>query len=91
MGRVVLNHSTHIEGLIPILKRVARSSVVETITPGVITRVRSNSEKLDIRVTRKTISGFKMICRKGKLAQEIYIVCKVSKEELMKILREELI
>ena len=33
LGRVVLNHSTHIEGLIPVLKKLALNIRIKTITP----------------------------------------------------------
>ena len=86
MGRLVLNHSTNIEGLIPILKKVALNINIRTITPAVITRVRGKSSKLKIRLSVKTINGYKAIARKGKTAQEVFISTDLSKEELKKIL-----
>ena len=38
MGRVVITHSTYLEGLIPLLKQLANPQVV-TVTPAVISRV----------------------------------------------------
>ena len=86
MGRLVLNHSTNVEGLIPILKKVALNINIRTITPAVITRVRGKSSKLKIRLSVKTINGYKAIARKGKTAQEVFISTDLSKEELKKIL-----
>ena len=51
MGRVVLNHSTHIEGLIPVLKKLALNIRIKTITPAIISRVRGRSTNLVIRVS----------------------------------------
>ena len=73
MGRVVLNHSTHIDGLIRVLRKLALIDGIKTITPAVITKAKSNCNKLEIRITRRKIGGYKMIARKGSLAQEVFI------------------
>ena len=86
MGRVVLNHSTHIEGLIPILKKLVLNTRIKTVTPAIISRVRGRSSNLIIRVSVKTINGYKAIARKGKTAQEIFISTDLSKDELKKLL-----
>ena len=86
MGRLVLNHSTNIEGLIPILRKLALNLDVKTITPGVISTVRGRTSKLIIRLSVKTISGYKAIARKGKTAQEVFISTDLSKDELKKII-----
>ncbi len=41
-GRLVWNHSTHINGLIPILERLCNQDSIQTITPGEIRRVRGS-------------------------------------------------
>ena len=86
LGRVVLNHSTHIEGLIPVLKKLALNIRIKTITPAIISRVRGRSSNLVIRVSVKTINGYKAIARKGKTAQEVFISTDLSKDELKKLL-----
>ena len=86
MGRLVINHSTNIEGLIPILKKLALNMNIKTITPGVISRVRGRSSKLIIRLSVKTINGYKAIARKGKTAQEVFISTDLSKQELKQII-----
>ena len=86
MGRLVLNHSTNIEGLIPILKKLALNTNIKTITPAAISRVRGRSSKLIIRISVKTLNGFKAIARKGRTAQEVFISTDLSKEELKDIL-----
>ena len=86
MGRVVLNHSTHIEGLIPILKKLALNERIKLVTPAIISRAKGRSSKLVIRVSVKTINGYKAIARKGKSAQEVFISTDLSKDELKNLL-----
>ena len=86
MGRVVLNHSTHIEGLITVLQKLASNSNIKTVTPAIISRVRGRSSKLVIRISVKTINGYKAIARKGQTAQEVFISTDLSKDELKKLL-----
>ena len=86
MGRVVLNHSTHIDGLIPVLKKLALNKRIKVITPAIISRSRGKSSNLVIRISVKTINGYKAIARKGKTAQEVFISTDLSKDELKKLL-----
>ena len=86
MGRVVLNHSTHIKGLITVLQKLASNINIRTVTPAIISRVKGRSSKLIIRVSVKTINGYKAIARKGKMAQEVFISTDLSKDELKKLL-----
>ena len=86
MGRLVLNHSTNLEGLIPILKKLAKNIYIKTVTPAIIKRVKGRSSKLIIRLSVKTISGYKAIARKGKTAQEVFITTDLSKDELKRLL-----
>jgi len=86
VGRLVINHSTNIEGLIPILQKLSRNINIRTITPGVISRVRGRSSKLIIRLSVKTINGYKAIARKGKTAQEIFISTDLSKDQLKQMI-----
>ena len=86
MGRVVLTHSSYIEGLIPILQKLALNINIKTVTPAIISRVKGRSSKLVIRVSVKTINGYKAIARKGKTAQEVFISTNLSKDELKKLL-----
>ena len=86
LGRLVLNHSSNIEGLIPILQRLSLHINIKTITPAAISRVRGRSSKLIIRLSVKTINGYKAIARKGKTAQEVFISTDLSKDELKAII-----
>ena len=86
MGRLVLNHSTNIDGLIPILQKLAHDINIKTITPAVISRSKGRTSKLIIRLSVKTINGYKAIARKGKTAQEVFISTDLSKDELKKMI-----
>jgi len=86
LGRIVLNHSTYIKGLIPILKKLAANKKIKTVTPGTISKVRGRTSKLIIRISVKIIGGFKAIARKGQTAQEIFITTDLNKDELISLL-----
>ena len=86
MGRLVLNHSTNIEGLIQRLKKLALDINIKTITPAAISRSRGRSSKLIIRLSVKTINGYKAIARKGRTAQEVFISTDLSKDKLKQII-----
>ena len=86
LGRLVLNHSTNIEGLIPILQKLSQNINIKTITPAAISRVRGRTSKLIIRLSVKTINEYKAIARKGKTDQEVFISTDLSKDELKQII-----
>ncbi|NBP99425.1 MAG: hypothetical protein EB123_08160, partial [Synechococcaceae bacterium WBB_32_011] len=44
MGRLVITHSTYLDGLIPLLKILANDPAIDTITPAVICRVKGRCE-----------------------------------------------
>ena len=83
---MVLNHSTNIDGLIPILQKLANNINIKTITPAVISRAKGRSSQLIIRLSVKTINGYKAIARKGKSAQEVFISTDLNKDELKQII-----
>ena len=86
MGRIVITHSTYIEGLIPVLKKLATHEKIKTVTPAIISKVRGRSSKLIIRVSVIITGGFKAIARKGQSAQEIFINTDMNVEELRYLL-----
>tara|TARA_Y100000589_G_scaffold73842_1_gene67058 strand:+ start:1033 stop:1311 length:279 start_codon:yes stop_codon:yes gene_type:complete len=87
LGRVVITHSTYIDGLIPILKKLAANKRIKTVTPAIISKVRGRTSKLVIRVSVMTISGYKAIARKGQTAQEIFINTDMEIDELQYLLK----
>ena len=56
------------------------------VTPAAISRVKGRSSNLVIRLSVKTINGYKAIARKGKTAQEVFISTDLTKDELKKII-----
>ncbi|MDJ1174553.1 DUF2103 domain-containing protein [Roseofilum capinflatum] len=79
---MVWNHSTHLEGLIPILEELTTYEGVSTVTPGVIGRVKSHMPHMKLKVSVPIRGGFKLIARQGKTVQEVFIVTSLSKTDL---------
>jgi hypothetical protein len=82
MGRVVITHSTYVEGLIPLLRKLALHPQVDTITPAVISRVRGRSPGLRLRVSAPLIGGWKLVARRGSSAQEVFLTTSLDREAL---------
>ena len=57
MGRVVITHSTYLEGLIPLLKQLAKDPQVVTVTPAVISRVKGRCQGLKLRISTRPLPG----------------------------------
>lgn len=81
-GRLVWNHSTHLPGLIPILEKLILADGIQTVTPAVIGRARSNVPTLKLKVSVPIRGGYKLIARKGKTFQEVFVITCLSQEEL---------
>ena len=88
MGRLVQNHSTHIEGLIKWLKKIAEFSDIKTVTPASISKTNGRGEKLALKVTVKTKEGYKLLARKGKLVQEVFLVTNLKENEILEIIEK---
>ena len=82
MGRVVITHSTYIEGLIPLLRQLALHPSIDTITPAVIARVRGRSSGLALRISAPITGGFKLVARRGSSAQEVFVITRLERPEL---------
>lgn len=76
------NHSTHLPGLIPYLERLCQLEGVGTITPAVIGQAKSNCPTLMLKVSVPVLGGFKLIARKGKTFQEVFVQTTLAREEL---------
>lgn len=81
-GRLVWNHSTHLDGLIPILEKLINYTGINTVTPGVISRAKGHCPHLKLRVSVPIRGGYKAIARQGKTVQEVFIVTDLSQQEL---------
>ena len=88
MGRIVQNHSTNIKGLIKWLKRIAEIEDIKTVTPASLGITKGREEKLAIKVTVKTKEGFKLLARKGKLVQEVFLVTSLDKTAINKLIEK---
>ena len=82
MGRLVITHSTYLEGLIPLLKRLGQDPAIDTITPAVIARVKGRSPELRLRVSTPITGGWKLVARRGSSAQEVFVVTGLNAEAL---------
>tara|TARA_Y100001968_G_C19345940_1_gene712046 strand:+ start:764 stop:1042 length:279 start_codon:yes stop_codon:yes gene_type:complete len=88
MGRLVENHSTYLEGLLGKLQKLTNLKEIKTITPGIIKRTRGRSTVFRIKISKEIRGGYKLLARKGKTAQEVYLITNLSREVLEKYLRE---
>ena len=64
------------------LEKLAQKSGIQTITPAVIGHTRSNSPQLKLKISVPVRGGFKLIARKGKTFQEVFIVTTLPREAL---------
>lgn len=81
-GRIVWNHSTHVDGMIKVLEKLARCDGVKTITPGRIRPVKGTGCPLRFRVSIPVNGGWKVNVRQGRVAQEVFIVTTWERKEL---------
>ena len=82
MGRLVITHSTYLEGLIPLLKQLVKDPAIDTITPAVIARVRGRAPELRLRVSTPITGGWKLVARRGSSAQEVFVVTGLDAQQL---------
>lgn len=81
-GRLVWNHSTHIPGLIPLLEQLCQQDGIQTVTPGVISTTRSRIPHLTLKVSVPIRGGFKIIARRGKTVQEVFVLTSLPEADL---------
>ncbi|GAB4442989.1 MAG: DUF2103 domain-containing protein [Anaerolineae bacterium] len=73
-GRLVLNHSTHIDGLLPLLERLAGQPGIKTVTPGRLARVKGRPTPLRLKVSVPITGGHKIQARSKGSVQEVFVV-----------------
>ncbi|NEP42861.1 MAG: metal-binding protein [Okeania sp. SIO2H7] len=81
-GRLVWNHSTHIDGLIPVLEKLSETEGIQTVTPGRLSSAKSNIPHLKLRVSVPIRGGYKVVARNGKAVQEVFLVTTLTQKEL---------
>lgn len=87
-GRLVLNHSTHVPGLLAILEKLVKHPGIHTVTPGVISRAKAHAPHLKLRISVPIRGGFKVLARAGKTVQEVFIITALSQEDLAKVIAQ---
>lgn len=87
-GRIVWNHSTHLDGLIPILEKLVTYTGIKTVTPAVLSRSRSHSPQMKLKVSVPIRGGYKLIARCGKSVQEVFIITDLDKPQIEDIIAE---
>ncbi len=91
LARVVLNHSTHVEGLIAVLKAVPHAAC-ETLVPGRLKRVVGSGQGscLTFRVSVPVPGGYRVLAQRGTSLQEVFATTKLSPEALQAALEAAL-
>jgi len=77
-----MTHSTYVEGLIHLLRRLAEIRGVDTVIPAVLSRVRGRSPSLSLRISTPIRGGYKLVARRGAMAQEVFVVTALSRGDL---------
>ncbi len=88
MGRLVLTHSTYINGLIPKLKVLASKPAIKTVTPGIIKQTKSKASRFKLKISISTKAGYKLLARKGHSVQEVFVVTLLDRIALNNYLEE---
>jgi len=84
-ARLVRNHSSFAPGLEPVLKELAaRMPSTDTITPGRLAKTGGRSEHFELRfgAAGPHLHGYKLLARKGKSSQEVFVNTKLGREEM---------
>ena len=84
-GRLVLNHSTHIPNLLPLLAGLAQEPGIKTVTPGRVARVKGRSTPLRIKVTVPISGGYKLQARSKGNVQEVFVVTDLEAKDLQEV------
>lgn len=82
-ARLVVTHSSYIDGLVESLERLAVQPGIRCIVPGRIARCRSGNPRQPMRISTQTKNGHKLLARRGSLVQEVFVVTELASCELM--------
>ena len=61
---------------------------IKTITPAVLSKVKGKSPELNLRISTKIRGGYKVLARKGRSTQEVFIITELERSELDRLIRE---
>jgi hypothetical protein len=91
-GRLVRNHSSFVDGLLPVLQELKTKPGIKSITPGRIGKTKGISSGFYVTVSVKTITGWKLIVRRGRNVQECFINCQgnMTSEKLTELINESM-
>ncbi len=88
VARVVITHSTYLEGLIPLLKKIATADGIKTLIPGQINKVKGRCEKPRLKVSIQIEGGYKLIARRGSSTQEVFVITGLNRDQLKNIINQ---
>ena len=64
---------------------------IETITPGVIGSSRSHIPHIKLKISVPICGGFKLIARQGKTVQEVFMLTRLTQEDLEEVIAQVLV
>jgi len=76
-----------LEGLEKLLSEIARWDVVDSIIPGRIVRQNKGRGSKGLFLKYRTVSGYKLLYKRGASVQEVFVVCS-NYDEFEKLFRE---
>lgn len=83
-ARIVMNHSTHVDGLIAALTKgssLASARGIKMFVPGRLSRTRGGAaETLQIDVSVPISGGYRCLVRRGCMIQELFVSTSISSE-----------
>ena len=80
-GKIKVQH-TLVEGLSPILEKIAEWDEVDSVIPGKIkTKGGVSKGGYSLSLKYRTKTGFKLIWKKGVSSQEVFVVCGKGRED----------
>ena len=74
------------KGLIPWLKVLANDPQIQTITQGVIARVKGRCQDLTLRPSVQIRGGFTLMARRGRSVQKMLVITSLNKDKLIEII-----
>lgn len=90
-GNLSYNHTTFLEGLETVLQKLGKEDGIQRITPGMLRKAGANQPNLLIKILpQEVLGGYKLIARKGRTVQDIYIITSMSEEALRQLISQYL-